>query len=109
MFPLACRAGIDAREFWYYTLLELNTTVLAYRNNIELRARMDYKLADLIGASVGRLLSKDAKYPTFEQAYPGLGDAGRSEEEERQAKLAKTKAWLLTYANAHNAKIGEVK
>lgn len=101
MFPFAVEAGIDAREYWEYTLLELNVTVAAHRKRLETKAMMDYKLADLIGASVSRLLDKNAKFPTPAEAYPGLIAAGRSQEE---IQAEKTKQWLLKYANAHNAK-----
>lgn len=81
-------------------------TIEGYRKRIATQANLDYKLADLIGVSAGRIVSKDVKFPTIEQAYPGLV-TGRSEEEKINMQAARTKAWLMQYAMANNAKHGE--
>jgi len=113
LFPFAVEAGIDAREYWFYTIKEINVTLEGYKKRLATRAAMDYKMVDLIGSSVGRLLSKDAKFPSITEAYPGLFDAGRSEEQEKQeeeAKIAKQTAWLYTFAKGRNARYSkEVK
>ena len=104
MFPFALEAGIDAREYWFYTISELNGTIEGYQKRLATQAAMDYKLADLIGISASRLVSKDARFPSFDEAYPNF-KVGRSEDLTDQ-KLAKTKAWLIQYAEANNAKVG---
>jgi hypothetical protein len=110
LFPFAVEAGIDAREYWLYTIKEINITLEGYKKRLATRAAMDYKMVDLIGSSVGRLLSKDAKFPSMAEAYPGLIDAGRSKELEEEAKLAKTTAWLYQFAERRNAALSkEVK
>ena len=103
MFPFAVEAGIDAREFWFYSILELNMTIEGYHKRLSTPATFDYKLADLIGVSAGRIVSKDVKFPSIEQAYPGLF-AGRSEKELMDVKSSKIKSWLTQYAIANNAK-----
>lgn len=100
MFPFAVEAGIDAREFWYYTIAEINMTIEGYKKRLATQAAMDYKLADLVGASVNRLLSKGAKMPSLEEAYPGLIAPGRPIQQNWQT----AKQRLLLYAEAHNAK-----
>lgn len=47
-----------------------------------------YVLADLIAASVGRLLDKEATYPEIHQVFPTLFDAPVQQERENQQ-------WLL--------------
>lgn len=100
LFPFAIEAGIDAREYWYYSIPEINATIAANRKKLEIKARMDHKLADLIGASVGRLLSNNAKFPSPAEAYPGLIVPERTVQQDW--RLAKER--LLRYADAHNAK-----
>ena len=36
------------------------------------KAQFNYILADLIGFSVSRMMSKDVKYPAIEDVYPEL-------------------------------------
>ena len=105
MFPFAIEAGVDAREFYEYTIIEINLTIDGYRKKLATKAAMDYKLADLIGASVNRLLSKNAKMPTLHEAYPGLIAPERPAQQDW--RVAKQR--LLQYAEANNAKRRGVK
>lgn len=51
------------------------------------QAARDWTLADLIGRSVSRLYSKDAKMPEIWEAYPALfGEEKRAIEEERERR-----------------------
>lgn len=102
MLPYAVEAGIDAREMWLYTIDELEMTISAYKRRMVTKAMFDYRLADLMGASINRLFDKNAKFPTFDQAYPNM-DA-HNEESKKQKELARQKAWLTLYASANNAK-----
>lgn len=80
-------------------------TIKGYHKRLATRAAMDYRMVDLIGSSVARLMSKDAKFPTLEQAYPNLLSSGRpAEQTDEDIKTARIKNWLLTYAEANNAK-----
>lgn len=73
------------------------------------RASFDHIMADLIGTSVGRLLDKNAKYPSLYDAYPTLFKEEIEKEvvEEPLPDWMKIKAQLTIYATAHNKKRGE--
>ena len=65
---------------------------------------LQYKLADLIGASVARVISNKAKFPSLYEAYPGAFDEEREAESKRQQDWRITKERLLQYTAAHNIK-----
>ena len=77
------------------------------------QAQFDYSLADLIGASIGRLISKDITYPTIYQAYPHLFEEEKKIEAEEEAKseIATTNSInnFLAFAMKHNAKMRGVE
>jgi hypothetical protein len=77
---------------------------------IKQQAQFDYSLADLIGASVGRLLSKNVEYPTLQEAYPHLFKE-ETPEEEKIEETATTNSInnFLAFAMAHNAKMRGVE
>lgn len=100
MFPFAIEAGIDAKEIWYYTIPEINAAIVGYKKRLATKAAMDYKLADLIGSSVARLMSQNAKFPKLAEAYPGLIEPERPAQQNWQV----AKERLLRYADSHNAK-----
>ena len=104
LFPFACEAGINAREYWLYTIEEINMTIMGYRKRLATQATLDYKQADLMASSLSRLMDKNAKFPSISQAYPGLIEPERPQEEDKEKQLAKTKAWLVQYAMANNAR-----
>lgn len=64
-----------------------------------------YVLADLIGASVARLMDKNAKYPTIDKVFPSLFEP----QEPKQQDWRNAKDWLMKYADAHNKKRGEAQ
>lgn len=110
----AMSIGMTERDFYNSTLNQVTRYVKAYnsqqQNELEQKAFMDYQLANLIGLSVSRLLSKNAKYPKFEDAYPfihlsngnqDVGDDGMTPEE-RQAELNRIK--LIEWAEQMNKK-----
>lgn len=67
------------------TLAEINRAVEAkkkiQKEELQMRASMDYNLADLIGRSIARLYSSTAQMPTLAEAYPSL--FSKKEEEQR--------------------------
>ena len=71
------------------------------------KAYFDYQLANLIGMSVARLLSKGAKYPTFEKAYPFVNKDNDNEVDESW-EMEKQHLKLLEWAEQLNKKF-EVK
>ena len=78
--------GMTEEDFYNSTIKQINRYVESYNkqqeNQLQEKAYFDYQLANLIGMSVARLLSKDAKYPTFEKAYPFINKDAKAEVDE---------------------------
>lgn len=78
--------GMTEEDFYNSTIKQINRYVESYNkqqeNQLQEKAYFDYQLANLIGLSVARLLSKDAKYPTFEKAYPFINKNAKAEVDE---------------------------
>ena len=78
--------GMTEEEFYGSTIKQVTRYIEAYQkqqeNQLQEKAFFDYQLANLIGMSVARLLSKDAKYPTFEKAYPFINKDAKTEVDE---------------------------
>lgn len=75
---------------------------------MKLQAQFDYSLADLIGISVARTISSEAKFPPIEEVYPNLF----KKEEQKQVEASKQEIAtqnsvnrFLEFAAKHNAKI----
>lgn len=97
--------GLSRQEFYSSTLKEITQCVDAYRtqqqNQLEEQAYFDWQLANLIGISVARLLSKEAKYPKLEEAYPfinGTEDKPKVDEHGMTTEEAQTNAMILEWA-----------
>ena len=75
---------MSKEQFYNSTFKEVKQYSEAYqqqqKNRLEEQAFFDWQLANLIGSSVARLLSSDAKYPTLQEAYPFLDDKQPTEE-----------------------------
>ena len=74
------------------------------------KAQFDYILANLIGISCARIMSKDVKYPAFNEAY-NFNDNEHQEEEENE-QIAQDIATqninrFLEFAMRHNARMKE--
>ena len=74
------------------------------------KAQFDYILANLIGISCARIMSKDVKYPAFNEAY-NFSDNEHQEEEENE-QIAQDIATqninrFLEFAMKHNARMKE--
>ena len=50
------------------------------------KAQFNYILADLIGVSVSRMMSKDVKYPDIEDVYPELFEKEKEEHDEERRR-----------------------
>ena len=78
--------GMREEDFYNSTIKQITRYVESYNkqqeNQLQEKAFFDYQLANLIGMSVARLLSKDAKYPTFEKAYPFINKDAKAEVDE---------------------------
>lgn len=71
------------------------------------KAQFDYMLANLIGVSSARMMSNDVKFPTLEEAYPGLFEAKTEEVkaiEEEELRIQNSTNRFLEFAMKHNAK-----
>ena len=74
------------------------------------QAQFDYMLANLIGVSVARIVSKEAEFPSIEKVYPTLFTVEEISEEEKrvkeeEAKITNSKNRFLEFALKHNAKL----
>lgn len=89
------------------TLGELIRAVESFNRREQLRtkerAAFDYRLAELIGASVSRLFK--GKYPEIYDAYPGIFE--REPLRQQDWRIAKER--LLQYTQQHNRKRKEGK
>lgn len=73
------------------------------------KAQFDYTLADLIGISVARTVSKEAQFPSIEKVYPNLFEEEmaeiRKQQAEEEAAITNSKNRFLEFALKHNAKM----
>lgn len=102
--------GMTEQEFYNSTLSEVTRYVNAHRKQQEYqmqeKAYFDYQLGNLIGLSVARLMSKEAKYPEFEKAYPFLNNSEPKEvDEDWEMEVHHNK--LLEWAEQMNRKYTE--
>ena len=78
--------GMREEDFYNSTIKQITRYVESYNkqqeNQLQEKAFFDYQLANLIGMSVARLLSKDAKFPSFEKAYPFINKEAKTEVDE---------------------------
>ena len=86
------------------TIAEIQRFIEGATWRYKMNAQFDYQLADLIGVSVARLLSSNAKLPTLEEVYPTL-----FEKEEKPIVKEDTTTIsqnrFLAFAQAHNARM----
>jgi hypothetical protein len=113
--------GLSRQEFFNSTLKEVTQYVEAYnkqqQSKLEEQAYFDWMLANLIGSSVARLMSKDAKFPKLEEAYPFVKDNKPQQpvddkgltSEEKQASLAITEWAMAMQRKKEKAKAKEQK
>jgi hypothetical protein len=81
---------MSIHQFYTSTLKEITLQVQSYNkfksNEMEQEAFFSWQTANLIGMSVGRLLSKDAKYPKLEEAYPFTKQSLEQQQSKEQSK-----------------------
>lgn len=97
--------GLDEFQFWDMTIAEVVRWQEGAMWRLKSKAQYDYILADLIGISAGRMMSKDVKYPALEDVYPNLfNDDKQEEEHDDDAEIATNNInRFLQFAMAHNA------
>lgn len=100
--------GMREEDFYNSTLSQVTRYVNAHNqqqeNELQEKAYFDYQLANLIGMSVARLLSKDAKYPKFEKAYPFVNKETQSKEVDEEWEMEVHHHKLLEWAEQMNKK-----
>ena len=111
MLKACLEAGMDENEFWDSTYREVLNYMRAYRERRELEFRdtitTNHILGDLIGISVSRLFSKDAKYPSVLEMFPKLfGEEGEKLVKEQKEKELneRIKANMLAFGAAFSSK-----
>lgn len=107
----ALDSGISEYDFWNMTLGELERAIASKQRVEKMRAQekasFDYALANLIGQSMSRLYSKNAKYPEIYNAYPSLFKE-EIVEESRQEKIDEISALRLKqFTTSFNSKFNK--
>jgi hypothetical protein len=102
--------GLEEEKFWEMTIAEIDRFIKGATWRIRSKAQFDYILADLIGISVGRIISKEAQFPSIEKVYPHLYEEEELEEIEKQKKeeeaaVNTSKNRFLEFALKHNARM----
>lgn len=101
--------GIKEVDFWEMTIDEIQRELNGIEYRYQLQAYFDYTLADLIGISVSRCLSKQAKFPHIEEVYPSLFEKSDIQEEKAAAEEEKQIAGFLALVEKHNLKRNNIK
>ena len=94
------------------TVAEIDRFMKGAEYRIKLDAQFDYMLANLIGVSVARIISKDATYPPIEKVYPTLFEAPSQEEvqrEEEEKLVTNSTNRFLEFAMKHNKQFSKNK
>lgn len=98
--------GLSEAEFWDMTLAEINRFADSYRRvqkrQAQEKAYADYHLADLIGYSIARIYSSEAKYPEIYEVYPAIFDKKAIEEAKAKENEKQLKVWLQGLAESSN-------
>lgn len=98
--------GLTEWQFWDMTIAEINRYADSYRRvqkrKAQEKAFADYRLADLIGYSIARIYSKDAKLPEIYDVYPAIFDKEAIEEARAKENNKQLAAWLHQLADSSN-------
>lgn len=98
-------------EFWEMTFAELDRAIDSYKRKRKLeaqeKAHYDYILGDLIGRSLSRIYSSDARYPQIYDVYPSLFDKESIEEAQQQRTMELSALKFKQFAESFNKKIAE--
>lgn len=96
--------GLTEWQFWDMTIAELNRHAESYqrvqKRQAQEKAFADYRLADLIGYSMARIYSSDAKYPEIYDVYPAIFDKDAIEEARESERNKRTNEWLCEFAKS---------
>lgn len=109
----AINVGLDESSFWEMTLAEIQRYIKGAEWRMRTKAQYDYMLANLIGVSVGRIMSNEIQFPPIEEVYTNLFDKPDEEEvaaKEEEVAIINSTNRFMEFALKHNAmkKKGEV-
>jgi hypothetical protein len=111
---VALDCDIDLFTYWDYTFNEIITLIASYRRKAkdkrEEQSMQFYRLADLMGVSAGRLVSKECVYPSFEEAYPEFSNNPISEkdsiESQKRNNAAIIKSQIIAFEQYQKSQRG---
>lgn len=107
MLKVCLEAGIVEDDFWEMTYKEIVNYMKAYKKRREVEFKelvtINHLLGDLIGMSVSRLFSKDAKYPSVVEMFPNLyKEEQEALKEQKQKELnERIKANMMAFGAAY--------
>lgn len=104
----AINCGLSESDFWNMTKIEVERYLEGANWRMKVQAQFYYSLADLIGVSCARIMSKDVEFPTIEQVYPNLYSEAPGQEQEvieEQKDMTASVNNFLAFAMKHNAQI----
>lgn len=105
---IALDCGLKEAEFWEMTICELNRFIESWSRQRQ-RAEQDkavhnYILANMIGRSIGSLLSEEITMPPIEEIYSSLfsDKADKAKQEKIDKATEISVARFKQFANFHN-------
>lgn len=102
----AINVGLEEFNFWEMTLAEIQRYIEGAEWRMRTKAQYDYMLSDLIGISVGRMMSNEIHLPPIESVYPNLFEEVDEEEKaqkEEEIAVANSTNRFMEFALKHNA------
>lgn len=105
LLPTALKAGIGIKEYWDYTLAEIQLLITAKNEQLQedhkLRLGYDYNLARLVSLFVGQSMAGET-IPSIEEVYPELYTKQQPDEEDEQKQLDYQLMMFTALANRIN-------
>ena len=98
--------GMDEEKYWLNTLAENMRFEDGYKWRLQSKAQFDYALANLIGISCARMMSKDVQFPAIEDVYDGIFEKKKeqiTEEQEQDIATQDSVNRFMEFALKHNA------
>jgi flagellar biosynthesis protein FliP len=100
--------GLTEEAFWNMSVAEIQRFMEGAVWRMKSQAQFDYTLANLIGVSVARIMSKDVSYPQIEEVYPDLFEdiiKQKRQEKEQELKMNNSVNNFMAFAMKHNSRL----